>query len=344
MILPHTHAVTLLLILAAVVCFGSWANTFKMAGGWRYELYYIDWALGVALAAIVLALTAGSLGFDGFSVADEMLIAGKRQWLYGFVAGGIFNFGNLLLMAALSLAGMSIAFPMVYGVSLITGAVLGYVLGAQANGGFLVVGCAILAGAAVAGGRAYREFLLARHEELAKAGKSKSTRLPSAARGNALAIAGGVMLGLYLPLVDKARQGEIGLEPYALALTFAAGVLFSTFLLDLFFMNLPVDGEPLDVMHYIRSSLKYHLLGVLGGVLWCAGLVAALVAAAVPAPIQASAATAGAVAPLGALLAAFWGMAAWKELRGAGAAARMPAILILALFAAGFVLLLLAWT
>lgn len=344
MILPHTHAVTLLLILAAVVCFGSWANTFKMAGGWRYELYYIDWALGVALAAIILALTAGSLGFDGFSVADEMLIAGKRQWLYGFVAGGIFNLGNLLLMAALSLAGMSIAFPMVYAVSLITGAVLGYVLGAQANGGFLVVGCAILAGAAVAGARAYREFLVARHEELAKAGKAKSTRRPSAARGNALAIAGGGMLGLYLPLLDKARQGEIGLQPYALALTFAAGVLFSTFLLDLFFMNLPVDGEPLDVMHYIRGSLKCHLLGVLGGVLWCAGLLAALVAAAVPAPIQAGAATAGAVAPLGALLAAFWGMAAWKELRGAGAAARMPAILMLALFAAGFVLLLLART
>src|SRR5947209_19681756 len=111
MILPHSPAATLFLIIAGMICWGSWANTLLGLRPWRYELYYFDWSLGVVLAATVLALTAGSLGFDGFSFADDFLIASKRQWLFGFVAGVIFNLGNFFFTAALLLAGMAVVYP-----------------------------------------------------------------------------------------------------------------------------------------------------------------------------------------------------------------------------------------
>jgi len=63
-----------------MLCWGAWANTFKATGiKWRFELYYIDFAIGMLLAATVIALTFGNLGFDGFSILDDLRLAGKRQ-------------------------------------------------------------------------------------------------------------------------------------------------------------------------------------------------------------------------------------------------------------------------
>src|SRR5207244_319788 len=119
--LPQTYMPSLMLMILSLVCLGSWAVTFKMTGKWRFELYYLDFALGAAIAAVIYISTVGSLGFDGFSFTDDMFHASKRFWIFAFGAGIIFNLANMLLVAAVSVAGMAVAFPVGLGVGLILG-------------------------------------------------------------------------------------------------------------------------------------------------------------------------------------------------------------------------------
>ena len=43
MTLPHSYAAALLLTILSMICWGSWANMQKLAGKWRFELYYFDY-------------------------------------------------------------------------------------------------------------------------------------------------------------------------------------------------------------------------------------------------------------------------------------------------------------
>src|ERR1019366_4863200 len=179
MILPQTHAAVLFLMILSLFCWGSWANTYKLAGKWRYELYYFDFAAGGAVAAFLYAFTVGNLGYDGFSFLDDLMHAGKRQWLYGFMAGVILNLANMILMSAISVAGMATAFPVGIGVATIVGTTLAYAAGRTGSPALLFAGCALIAVAVVAAALAYRFHAILRHEELARAGKAASTRRPS---------------------------------------------------------------------------------------------------------------------------------------------------------------------
>src|SRR5581483_3572776 len=115
MILPSTQLGTFYVLLVAMLCWGSWANTFKLTKNWRFELFYFDYSLGTVLAALIAALTFGNLGFDGFSFVDDLRHAGLRQDAWAVGAGIIFNLANMLLVAAISIAGMAVAFPISIG-------------------------------------------------------------------------------------------------------------------------------------------------------------------------------------------------------------------------------------
>ena len=129
MILPHSTATLMYLMILSLVCLGSWANFFKLAGKWRFELFCFDFALGLMAVALILALTAGNLGFDGFNFRDDLMNAGKRQWLFGFLGGIIFNFANMLMIAAVSVAGIALTFPVGFGVAFIVGSAISYATG-----------------------------------------------------------------------------------------------------------------------------------------------------------------------------------------------------------------------
>lgn len=60
MLLPQTYGAALALIVLTMFCWGSWANTFKLVGKWRFELFYYDYSLGVLIAAAIYALTFGN--------------------------------------------------------------------------------------------------------------------------------------------------------------------------------------------------------------------------------------------------------------------------------------------
>jgi glucose uptake protein len=334
MILPQSYPATLLLLLLSLFCLGSWVNTYKIAASkWRYELYYVDWAVGALLAVVVLAFTAGSLGFDGFSFTDDLSIAAKKAWAYAGLAGVIFNLGNLLVMAAISMAGMAAALSIALGVAIFVAAIVSFAMHPSGPLPLLLLSCAFLVAAVVSAALVHRQLTILRHEAVAKAGQAKSTRRPGSGKVIILATTGGLLLGSFFPLLDSARAGEIGMGPYALGFLFVLGAGISTFLFDLFFMNLPVEGEPLEVPEYFRGALKHHLLGAAGGVLWCVGLVAGFVVAAAPAAVSRPLHD---VLTLAApLVAALWGILLWKEFRGGDSHTRVLTWLMLMLFAAG---------
>jgi glucose uptake protein len=343
MILPQTYNAALFLMILSMICWGCWANTYKMAGKWRFELYYFDFAAGLLIASIVLAYTLGSLGYDGFSFGDDMMHAGKRQWMLAFVGGAVFNLGNMLLLGAISVAGMAVAFPIGIGFALVVGIILDFLLKPAGNSTLLLVGCLLVLIAAAADAYAYVLRGRIHHEDMAKKGKAKSTRRPTKVKGVVLAVIGGMLIGCFFPLVQTAREGDIGLGPYSIAVLFAAGVCVSTLIFNLFFMNLPVEGAPVELRDYLlKAGLKQHLLGFAGGALWCLGAVAAFAASNAPPEVHVGPATSYAMGQGGTLIAALCGLFLWKEFKGSDLKIKGLLAVMLAFYACGLILVSMA--
>ncbi len=346
MTLPSHYVVSLLLLILSMLCWGSWANTFKATGKWRFELFYFDFAVGVFIAAVFAAITFGSLGSDGFSVLDEIQIAGKRHDALALLAGIVFNLANMLLVGAISVAGMAVAFPVGIGLALIIGVVLSYSLHPVGSPYWLGGGCVAILLAIVVDSRAWRIYS-AEKTELAKEAaaalqaaqplkpKLKAKKKASSSLGLVLAVIGGILMGLFYPLVEMAKQGEDGLGPYTIGLLFAIGVLFSTFVYNLFFMNLPVQGAALSFSDYFEGKGRNHLLGLGGGVLWFAGAIFNFVAARAEGPALVGPAVSYAMGQGATLITALWGLIVWKEFAGAGATVRTQLAVMLVLFVVG---------
>jgi glucose uptake protein len=342
MILPHTYGAALALMILSMLCWGSWANTYKLAGKWRFELFYFDYAFGLLLASLIYAFTTGSLGFDGFSFSDDLMNAGKRQLLYGFAGGVVFNLANMLLTAAIAVAGLAVAFPVGIGLALVVGVLLNWLVKPAGNPMLLVGGLVLIVAAIVVDAMAYRYLGFLRHEELAKAGKVKSTRRPTSVKGIVLALVAGLLMGTFYPLVAKGQEGEIGLGPYSVGVVFAVGVFLSTFVFNLFFMNLPVEGEPVEILDYFKGRPSQHLLGLLGGAVWFTGAIASFVTASPKGDVQVGPAISYAMGQGATLISALWGILIWKEFKGADMRIKSLLALMLVLFASGLALVSLA--
>lgn len=313
-----------------------WVNMFKAAGAkWRFELFYFDFAIGVALAATVLALTAGSLGFDGFSFTDDLRLAGKRQDLFAFIGGSIFNLGNMLLLGSVSVAGMALAFPVAMGFALIVAAIWSFALTPDVSVTFLFAGAAVVFGAIVLAILVFRSWSRSRPKAAVEPGKGKSGKSGMSLKSVFLALGGGLLLGSFLPLVRMARTGENGLGPYSLGFIFAIGILFSTFVFNLFFMNLPVQGEPVDIAEYFAVKVKQHVLGIFGGILWYAGMIASLVAFRAEGAAQVQPSVTYALAQGGIVIAVICGLFFWRELDGAESSVKTRLGLMLVLLVVG---------
>ncbi len=336
MILPGSYNVVLLVLIVGMLSWGTWANTLKAAGDkWRFELYCFDFAIGVVIASVALALTFGNLGFDGFSFTDDLRLAGKRQDLFAFGAGGIFNLGNMLLLAALSLVGMATAFTVAMGVALVVGVLWSYALNPGGSALLMFTGAAVVIGAVVTGVLAYRNYATQQLRAAAEGAKTKPKRTTVGKKGIVLGVAGGFMLGSFAPLVQMARSGENGLGPYSAGFIFAIGVFFSTFVYNLFFMNLPVKGEPLDMAEYLRGSLQRHGMGLLGGIVWYIGAIASLLGSRVEGAAKVQPSIGYALGQAGIIIAAICGLFLWREFANADSKVKTYLGLMLVLLAIG---------
>jgi glucose uptake protein len=342
MILPQTYEWVLALLILSLCCLGSWASMFKLAGKWRFELFYIDFAIGLFLAAVIFGLTVGNLGFDGFNFFDDLMHAGKRQWLYGFLAGVIFNLANMLLMGGVAVAGMTIAFPMTMGIALLMTTAISAISHQTGNTLLVTLGCLLILASVALNAVSYRMMALVRHEELARAGRAKSTRRPNSAKAILLALFGGLLMGSFTPLLEKASGGDVGLGPYALTAMFSLGIFVTTPVLSIFFMNLPVEGEPIDFTMIFSSKWRQHVLGLTGGVLWCIGMLAAMVAISVPEQIQGDALLRYILRQAWPLVAALWGMLVFREFKGSDTPVKILGLLMMVLYLCGLGMIALA--
>jgi glucose uptake protein len=341
MILPTTASTVWILAIVSLVCLGSWVNTLRLAGKWRFEYFYYDFVFGILLSAGVAALVLGSGRPQELTLQDNFLLAGYRKMAWALGSGVVLSLGTLLLLAAMTLSGMSVAFGLALGVALAIGAVWDFANSAQANPTVTFLGVALLVAAVVVTGLAHVRRLRAQREAAQQAltpdprVKSKRAKPPGPALMFILAVVGGIALSIFPRTVAEAVSGENGLAPYTTILLLALSAMFSSPFFVLFFTTFPVAAAAGGPSGYLAGSKLQHLLGVAGGILWTSGTLAGLLAAGAPQNAQPSALIQYALSNGALLVAAAWGLIAWREFRGTGTRPGMLAAGMMVLFLAG---------
>jgi glucose uptake protein len=333
MTLPHTYGMALMLTILTMICWGSWANALNLAKGWRFELLYYDYSIGVALGAALAGLTFGTWGSDGIRFMDDLSHAGTTNILSGFTGGVIFNLSNILVVGAISVAGMGVGFPIGVGLALIVGVIWNYIVNPQGNPVLLFGGVALIVGAIVVDAIAYRTLAASRSVPGDKA--DAAAKKAATWKGIRLAIIGGILMGMFYPLVEIGKTGPNGLGPYAVGFVFGLGVLASVFVYNLYFLRFPIEGKRLSFGDYLKGSPWVHFLGIVGGIMWMTGSLSNFVAASAPKALQVGPAISYAIGQGSTMVGALWGVLVWKEFAGGGARVNRLLVLMFALFMTG---------
>jgi glucose uptake protein len=319
MYLPTSHAAALFMMLAGLIFWGSWPNTFKLVKNWRVELFYVDYAIGIFLSSILIGLTMGTFfGPDSFIL--QLLAADHSSWLYAFAAGALWNCGNILLMFGVSLVGLAVAFPLSIGLALIVGVVASYLVMPRGNPTLLFVGVAIVFAAIIFNSLAYRAA-------------SKRQRKPEA-KGLLICLSAGVLFSGFGPLVGKSFSSPAPLGPYGVTFFFTLGALLSTIPLVTYFMLHPLHGSPLTWSDYRDGTGSQHVYGIFGGFIWTLGTTFAFVPAS-----KVGIALAYAIGQANPLIAALWGVFIWREFEGASALTYMLLVCMFVLYVCGLLVL-----
>jgi glucose uptake protein len=303
MYLPGDLSSALALMILSAVCWGSWANTYKGTKHYPFELFYWDYILGVVICTFAFAFTLGSSGEVGEPFLENLRNADSANLIHALVAGAIFNVANVLLVAAVDIAGLAVAFPIAIGIALTEGVVLSYALQPKGDVPFLAAGVALALVAVVLDGRAYRALSAGK----AVPGDRQATRL-----GVVVSVASGVLMGAFAPFVTRAMTHGHTLTPYSVAAVFSMGALGCCFVVNVYLLRHPIRGAAVPFSGYWSATPRNHLLGVLGGIVWGIGGCFNFIAAGyVGVPISYSI---GQSAPL---IAALWGILAWREFASA---------------------------
>ena len=319
MFIPHSLGVALFMMITSSICWGSWANTYKGVKNYRFELFYWDYAIGIFLISLILGHAMGMTSNDPLNMVNNIHAADMKNIVSTMVGGVIFNLANLLLVAAIDMAGLSIAFPVSIGIALVVGVVLSYALELKGNVVFLGAGvvCALIA--VILDGKAYGS--------LASAGHSVSRK------GIVVSIVSGVLMGLWNPFVAYGATRGNALTPYSSVVFLTLGALLSCFIWNIYFMKRPLVGEPVRFGDFFRGPASGHLLGLLGGFIWGVGTVFNVVAG--KATAFAISYAIGQSAPM---VAALWGVFAWKEFAGAPQKAKLYLFLMFVFYCLGILL------
>ncbi len=319
MFLPETYQVTLALMILSMLCWGSWANTLKLCPDFRFQLFYWDYAFGLFLAAAFIGVTFGSSGHTGPAFIAAIVDTTRQNMIWAFCGGVIFNIANLLLVAAIDVAGLAVAFPVGIGLALVVGAISSYLVSPAGNPLLLFGGVALVTLAIIVDAMAYR--------------KRESTAKAATTRGIVLSLVAGLLMGSFYPLVARAMHGPESTGPYAVAFFFAIGVLISTVPANLLLMLKPLDGKPrVEASGYWKAPVSWHIAGLLGGAIWCLGAVANFVASGSHFVGPAVSYSIGQGATM---VSALWGVFIWHEFAGAPPAARKLLVLMFVFFLFG---------
>jgi glucose uptake protein len=319
MFTPHSLGIALFMMITSAICWGSWANTYKGVKNYRFELFYWDYAIGIFVVSLILAFTMGSSGNNADSFLNNVHSADTNNIVSTMVGGAIFNLANLLLVAAIDMAGLAIAFPVSIGIALVVGVISSFAIQMKGNAPLLAAGvvCALIA--VVLDGKAYGS--------LAIAGRSVSKK------SIIVCVVSGVLMGLWAPFVARAMTHGNTLGPYSIAVFLTLGALLSCLIWNIYFMKHPLVGEPVSFSGYFSGPISGHVLGLLGGFIWGIGMVFNLVAASFT-----GVAISYAIGQSAPMVAALWGVLAWKEFAGAPSKAKTYLVLMFVFYCLGILL------
>jgi len=326
----YTWAVVFCVI--TMFCWGSWANTQKLARkGWRFELFYWDYVIGVLLLTLILGLTLGSHGTAGRPFLADLEQASHSSIYSALLGGAIFNLANILLVAAIDIAGMAVAFPVGIGIALVLGVVLNYVADPIGNAPLLFGGVVLVVLAIILDAVAYRK--------LPGGAAGVSTK------GLVLSVACGLSMGFFYRFVaasmypDFTRPEAGKLGPYGAVFVLAVGIFISNFVLNTLMMKKPFVGAPVTYADYFKGGLGTHLTGILGGIIWGVGMSFNIIASG-----RAGFAISYGLGQGATMVAAFWGVFIWREFRAAPSGTSKLIVSMFACFLAGLALIIMART
>lgn len=308
---PTTFAAAVVLMLITMFCWGSWANTFSLCRGkYRFELFYWDYAIGVLIASLAMSIMMGS----GSALFNGGMNGTNVAW--AILSGTVFNIGNVLLVAAISLTGMAVAFPVCISLALLIGVGVSWWLEPSVPGGWMLAGSMLILASMFMDAAAYRTI---------------SSQRASSMRGILIAIVGGIFMGAFPPCLQKAFVGEMPLDAYATSTMFAIGVLICTMVINYPLMRFPIAGEqPVPMRDWFKAPKRFHLWGILGGAIWAVGGVLNFIAGD-----KVSMAVGYAFGAGGTLVAVAWGVFVWREFKNAPKRAYIYLALMFILFIGG---------
>lgn len=305
MVLVQNYTLAVLLCALAMICWGSWQNTQNLIGkGWRFELYYWDYSIGIVVFALLMAFTFGSFGNQGRSFLSDLAQADTKNLLSSAVGGFIWNIGTLLLVASISIAGMSVAFPIGGGIGWTLGIVINYIGKPEGDPIFLFGGTAVIVIAIILSMQSYKKL-------------ADKLKKPSF-KGIALAFLAGLCIAFFYRFVASSLATEFTPEEagkissYTAVVFFSFGALVSTIIVNPFFMAKPVQGDPVRISEWLKGSSKAHLLGILGGFIWCLGNSVSFMSVGAASP-----AISYGLSNAAPVVAAIWGIFVWKEFKDA---------------------------
>lgn len=338
MVLVQSYAIAVLMCIVTMICWGSWANTQKLATKeWKFQLFYWDYCIGVLLLTLIFAFTLGSMGTEGRSFIEDVRQADIKYLGSAFLGGVIFNIANILLVAAIDIAGMAVAFPIGIGIALVLGVITNYytvdTTANRADPVLLFAGVALVAAAIVVDAVAYRRL--------------PSSGQKTTAKGIVLSVVCGILMAQFFrfvaaampPLNEIASPEKAGmLTPYTALVFFAIGLFLSSFVVNTFVMKKPFVGEPVPFSDYFtKGNFRLHLIGIIGGMIWGVGMSFAILAGD-----AASYAISYGLGQGATMVAAFWGVFIWHEFRNAAPGTNRLLALMFALFIVGLGLIVYA--
>lgn len=323
MFIIETYTTAVLFSIITMICWGSWANTQKLASSsWRFELFYWDYVIGIVLLSLIFAFTLGSSGEQGRSFIADLQQADSSSLTSAFWGGIVFNAANILLGAAISISGMAVAFPVGIGLALVVGVAVNYSQNPIGNVEMLFAGVALVILAILLNASAYRSL------------PKDQTKSPT--KGLILSIVAGILMGFFYKYVADAMFLDFTqplpgkLSPYSAVVLFALGILGSNFLFNTLLMRRPFIGNSVSYSDYFRGSFKTHLTGILGGMIWCIGMAFSIIASDKAGPAISYGLGQGAT-----MVAAFWGVYIWKEFKALPASKHILLKLMFVLFLLG---------
>lgn len=330
MFIVNSYFVAVIFCFITMLCWGSWGNTQKLAAKtWRYELFYWDYVIGILLFSVLLGFTLGSIGTQGRPFIEDLGQVESGNFWSAFTGGIVFNAANILLAASVSLAGLSVAFPLGVGIALVLGVFINYFTAPKGDPVILFLGVGLIVLAVIFNG--------------ISAGKlSNGEKADTNKKGIILAVVAGILMAFFYRFVAAAMDLDHFeaptpgmLTPYSAFFIFAIGIFASNFLFNTFLMKKPFVGAPVTYGEYFKGTWKTHGVGILGGCVWALGTALSYIAAG-----KAGAAISYALGQGAPMIAAIWGVFIWKEFKGASRQVNVLLALMFLLFIGGLGLII----